>query len=73
LNFCIFSFLIVTFDALKFVKNVIELRKVIASQVKGVKNSKKNKPLNITKVDSQTPKKNKKIKKCYSIVVKVQK
>jgi len=56
------------FRALKIIKNEIELKKLWAPKVKGVKNSKK-KPLNVTKTSSQTPKK---ILVCCSIDIRIQ-
>jgi hypothetical protein len=48
--------LIGIFDALKVIKNEIELKKLRSSKVKGSR-TQKNKLVNITKVNSQTPKK----------------
>jgi hypothetical protein len=55
------------FGALKIVKNEIELRKLWPLKVERVKNS-KNKPPNVTKVDSQTPTK---FLICCFVVIKV--
>jgi hypothetical protein len=45
------------------------LKKLWPPKIEGIKNS-KNKPLNATKANSQTPKK---ILVCYSIAIKIQK
>jgi hypothetical protein len=46
-----------SFGALKIIKNEIELRKLCPPKIEGVKNS-INKPSNVTKVGSETPKRN---------------
>jgi hypothetical protein len=57
-----------SFDTLTIVENGLEMRKLWPPKVKGVKNS-KNKPPNIRKVSSRTPKK---FLVCCSIAIRVQ-
>jgi hypothetical protein len=56
------------FNALKFVKNGIELRKLWPFKLEGVNNS-KNKPSHVIKASSQT---HTKFLVCYFIIIRIQ-
>jgi hypothetical protein len=56
-------------DTLIIVENELKMRKLQPPKVQGVKNSKKNKPSNITKAGSQT---SKKFLVCRSVVIRAQ-